>query len=206
MKKVTLGLFTLVLIVVWRAVSCAATYERVISLSPAITEIIYALGAEARLVGVSSYCNYPPAAQDKTDMGGFINPNLERIIVAKPDVVILSPNSGTKMIQESLARLGIKNEVVSFYTIDHLRKAYAQIGTLVGAEKKAAQLQRELAATIETIHAKTAGVTKPSMVFVREHSPLYVSGKGTYEDDLITIIGGTNSVSRRTGALSAVYD
>ena len=178
--------------------ACAA-YERVISLSPAITEILFALEAEEHLVGVSSYCDYPPRAKEITDMGGFINPNMERILLQKPDMVILSPNSGTKMIQEALDRLKITNQVVSFYTVEQLLEAYTEVGALVGKHEEAAHLRTLLESTIAELSSKTEAETRPTILFVREHSPLYVSGEGTYEDDLIRIVGGNNSIRGEAG-------
>ncbi len=181
----------------WVPVGSAA-YERIVSLSPAITEIIYALDAQDTLVGVSSYCDYPLVAKEKEDVGGFINPNIERIVLLKPDMVVLSPNSGTKTIQERLDRLGINNTVVSFYTIETLQESFIEIGSLVGREESAAQLRGQLSQTIARIETAVAAEDKPRVLFVREHMPLYVAGQGTFEDDVITIAGGINCVTSKS--------
>jgi len=169
--------------------------QRIVSLAPAITEIIFALGAQDRLVGVSSYCDFPPEARQIESVGGFINPNLEKIISLKPDLVVVSPNSGTKAVQANLNRLGIPNLIVQFYTIEGLVNAYRQLGSVLGKTDAAVQLQTELAATLDAITARLAGVTMlPRVLFVRAHNPLYVAAPGTYEDDLIIRTGGINCI------------
>jgi iron complex transport system substrate-binding protein len=172
----------------------AAEKKRIISLAPAITEIIYALQAEDLLVGVSSYCDYPAEAKAIEKVGGFINPNIEKIISLKPDMVILSPNSGTKMVEESLRRLGIPNRVVSFYTIKELLASFVEIGILVGKETEGRALERQLQNAIHDIESNVQLKARPKILFVREHTPLYVAGEKTYEDDLITIAGGDNCI------------
>jgi len=172
-----------------------AKAERIVSLSPAITEIIFSLGADNALVGVSSYCDWPIEARTKEKVGGFINPNIEKILSLNPDLVILSPNSGTKQIQKTLATLGIKNLIVSFYTIDELRKAYMTIGEHTGYDEQAQVLIHELDRAIETVRSKAEEKSGPRMLFVRSHTPLYLAGSGTYEDDLITIGGGINCIT-----------
>lgn len=171
--------------------NCTAAYERIVSLSPAITEIIYALEADQRLIGVSSFCDYPRAALSKEDVGGFINPNLEKIISLRPELVILSPNSGTKQIHQTLTAIGIKTAVVSFYTIDGLRRAYTVIGEYTDSQANARRLIAELDEAIRETR-DCAGTDVPRVLFVRSHAPLCVAGGSTYEDDLINTLGAVN--------------
>ena len=171
---------------------------RVISLAPAITEIIYALGADDMLVGVSTYCDYPLAAQSKEKVGGFINPNLEKIVSLAPNLVIMSPNSGTKQIQARLDHLNINNTVVEFYTIDGLRRAYEIIGDQLEKKEEARQLRQALDEKIRMIAEKVAERERPRVLFLRSHNPLYVAAGGSYEDDLIEIAGATNCVPQRS--------
>lgn len=189
---------TLVLTAAFFAMTSVAgaddTVRRVVSLAPAITEIIYSLGAEDVLVGVSDYCDYPPAAFTKEKVGGFINPNLEKIVSLSPDMVILSPNSGTQQIQSRLDRLGVKNTVVSFYTIEELIDAYKVIGKMLGKEQEAIAFENTVRGRMKSISSRVQEAASPLVLFVRSHEPLYVAGCGTYEDDLITVAGGKQCI------------
>lgn len=193
MKKI---LFTIYILLI--ATCSYASPERIVSLSPAITEIVYAFGAEDSLIGVSNYCDYPPQAQEKEKVGGFINPNIEKILSLGPDLVILSPNSGTKYVQKQLEKLAINTMVVSFYTLDDLLKAYAQIGKILERENIAHMEQEKIIKTRERIQTSIPPHYKPTVLFVRSHNPLYVAARGTYENDLIDAIGGCNAVSGET--------
>lgn len=194
MSRMSRILIFCALLLMFFAGNCSAAYERIVSLSPAITEILYALGAEQRLIGVSSFCDYPRAALSKENVGGFINPNLEKIISLRPDLVILSPNSGTKQIHQTLAAIGVKTAVVSFYTIDELRKAYAMIGAYTDSQENARRLTAELDEAVRETRDR-AGNDAPRVLFVRSHAPLCVAGRGTYEDDLINTLGALNCIA-----------
>jgi iron complex transport system substrate-binding protein len=185
----------MLLAIVFCASEVWASFERIISLSPAITEIIYALEAQDTLIGVSSFCDYPREARNKENVGGFINPNLEKIIALRPDLVILSPNSGTKQIHHRLEAIGITTRVVSFYTIEELRAAYRVIGEYTERPKNAQRLIRQLEQAINE-NRDAALAERPRVLFVRSHSPLFVAGQGTYEDDLIRIVGGLNCIQK----------
>ena len=169
--------------------------RRIISLAPAITEIIFALEADDMLVGVTNYCDYPPEARHKEKVGGFINPNIEKILTLNPDVVILSPNSGTKNVQAHLAHLNIDNCVVQFYTINGLVESYGIIGEKIGRPLKARALRRKLEKTMRDISERLTEEARPHVLFVRSHQPMYVAGRNTYEDDVIFICGGINAIT-----------
>jgi len=192
-KKIYIFLFVLFFIFIAPIIR-ADEALRIISLAPAITEIIFALEGGDMLVGVTSYCDYPPQAQEKEKVGGFINPNIEKIVSLSPDLVILSPNSGTKKVQEHLNYLDIDNCVVRFYTIQGLFEAYEVIGKRIGREAQGKMLYTELENTIQNIKQKFTEQMRPNVLFVRSHHPLYVAGENTYEDDVIFICGGINSI------------
>jgi len=88
------------------------------------------------------------------------------------------------------------NCVVAFYTIDGLYQAYAEIGEKIGKQSEANTLQQILSETIATIEERAADASKPRVLFIRSHQPLYVAGSQTYEDDVIQIAGGVNAITK----------
>jgi iron complex transport system substrate-binding protein len=194
-RKILLLFFIIIFTASSRA---AAEYNRVISLAPAITESIYALGAEEKLVGVTNYCDYPVQAQEKEKVGGFINPNIEKIVTLHPDVVIVSPNSGTKSVQQRLASFGIQTLVVDFYSLKGLIETYQVLGKTLNRNEEAVQLIDKLNRTIATVQGKVEGYEGPRLLFVRSHIPFHVAGRGTFEDDIITMAGGQNCITNNT--------
>ena len=191
----------LLILILFPTVAFCGSSSRIISLAPAITEILYALDAGESIAGVTDYCDYPPDAKEKPSIGGFINPNIEKIIALNPDLVILSPNSGTKTIKEKLDRFNLKNQVVSFYTLNDLREAFLILGEIVDRKNNAESMVKELDGIVEEIQVlmNKKGKGRPDVLFVRSHSPLYVAGRGTYEDDIIDAAGGMNCVKWSNG-------
>src|SRR5207244_8574867 len=90
-----------------REVTLAAPPARIVSLVPSVTEILYTLGAEERLVGVTDFCDYPPAARQRPSVGGMVNPNLEAIVALKPDLVIATTEGNREETFAQLRRLEI---------------------------------------------------------------------------------------------------
>ena len=82
--------------------------QRIVSLAPSLTELVFAMGAGNRIVGVTRFDNYPPEVSKLPKVGGFIDPNIEAVVELKPDLVLALPNSGGRSRVETMARLGKK--------------------------------------------------------------------------------------------------
>lgn len=174
----------------------AAEYERIVSLSPAITEIIYTLGMESRLVGVTDFCDHPPEAQEKGSVGGFINPNLEKIIALAPDVVIISKNSGTRAIARKLDEFAIPTEIVSFYSLSELYDAFRKIAYIGNVGVKGEENVKLFLDKISNYRSVLNDITPKKVLFIRWRDPLSVAAHGSLEDEIITIAGGRNIVAK----------
>jgi len=171
---------------------------RVISISPAVTEIICDLNGVDNLVGVSNYCRTPKEVLSKVKVGGFLNPSLEKIISLVPDYVIVSKNSGTYSFAKKLNSLNIKIVIVEFYSLEDIKNAYLKIGDVLG-EKKLAQEKISLFNNkIQFYKEKLKDRDKKLVSFLRWKKPLTVAAKNTLEDELINIAGGKNVVSLET--------
>lgn len=116
--------------------------QRIVSLAPSITEILYAIGLESRLVAVSDYCDRPAGAKLKPKIGGLSNPSLEMIVSLKPDIVLMTTDGNPKDINDRLLRLGIRTYVFEARRIAELPGEIRRMGAALGAEKNSEKLAR----------------------------------------------------------------
>jgi iron complex transport system substrate-binding protein len=168
----------------------ANPYKRIVSLAPSATEILFAMKTGDQIVGVTNFCDYPEEAQTKPKVGGFTDHNLEAIILREPDLVVMTPNSGSKLTYERLQQIGIESLVVPVYGIRDLRKAYQTIGEKIEKVSEATQLVRTLDETIQKIQKNASTRPQRTVAFVTWRTPLVIPGKGTLESDILNLAGG----------------
>ncbi len=175
-------------------------YERIIALSPSINEIIYALGDGEKIVGNTTFCNYPEDAKNKPKVGGYFSPSLEKILSLKPELVIMQ-NSSIKL-SKKLQKLGIKTKVVKLTTLQDIKDTIVQIGVILDKSSKA----QEILLSLETKLYQTKNILKDKKIlFVIGHnlkldSRIFVAGQNLYFDDIINQSGNTNAFqSKRAG-------
>lgn len=173
-------------------------YQRIISLSPNITDILFALGLGDRIVGVTRFCNYPPEAKDKMQVGGYLDPNYEAIVSLKPDVVVLLPES--EQAKNFLSALKIKYLVVSNKTVSDIISSIEYLGKQFQSEQQAENILESIRWKIEQIKAKTKDKARPKVMIVIERSmgtgvieDVYAAGRNTFYDELLDIAGGINA-------------
>lgn len=167
--------------------------KRIISLAPNITEILFALGLGDRIVGVTRYCDYPAEARMKEKIGGFLDPDVERIKALGPDIVIAfrgNPLSVLRKLEEigvPLFTLDIKNELAS---VPHM---IALIGAATGRAAEAARLNAGLALKLDRITAALASVQgKPRIFLSLEGLGLWTFGRDSYFNDLLARAGAVS--------------
>ena len=167
--------------------------QRIVSLAPSNTEILYALGLEDRIVGVTDYCNYPPETADKPKVGGYSTINIEKVLAADPDLVFAALGN-TEDVVNRLRSLGMTVVSLNPETINDVLHDIELVGAATGQEEQAAACVKELRARIQAVTEKTEGLTeKPSVAHVIWYDPIWVSGKGTFQDEVITMTGGVNA-------------
>jgi iron complex transport system substrate-binding protein len=172
----------------------AIAAPRYISLAPSTTEILFALGLNDEIVGVSSYCNYPPQSRSKTRVGDFSHPNIEQIIFLKPDYIFCTGLEQAPVI-ERLKQLKFNVYVADPASIKELFISIKEIGKITNKEKTAEELIRNMESDIEAVNSKVRGIApgKKVKVFVEIwHEPLMTAGKNSFVDELITLAGGIN--------------
>lgn len=185
-----------------REISLEEPAQRVISLVPAATEIMFALGAGERVVGASEYCNYPAAASDIPRVGGFDGPNLEAIVALEPDLVFAA--SLHKDAVESLDALGIPVLALDPMTFEEIYANIQLISQAIGEEKAGKDLVADMKGRLETV-AKALGNLQEDerpLVFYESWYPgIWTAGEDTFINEIIDFAGGKNlawGVSRWT--------
>ncbi len=171
------------------------TPERIISTSPSNTEILFALGLGDKVVGVTTYCNYPPEAPEKEKIGGFSTVDIEKIISLNPDMVLASSITGDENIKK-LEDKGITVLIVEPKNIDEILKAIELIGNVTGKENEAKSLTENMLKRINKVKENSKNLKeKPKVMYVVWHEPLMSAGKNTFANDIIEIAGGENIYS-----------
>jgi iron complex transport system substrate-binding protein len=182
-----------------RSVNIESTPERIISLAPSNTEILFALGLGEKTVGVTEYCNYPPEALDKEKVGGFSTPDVEKIIALQADLILASGIHASEVVP-ALEEMGFAVLVLEPKTIEGILGDIQMVGRGTGSEKKASELVTQMEHRIESITAKTEGIeNRPGVFYITWHDPLYSAGSDTVIQELIEKAGGENIFQDITG-------
>jgi len=172
----------------------AASGSRYISLAPSTTEILFALGLDDEIVGVSSFCNYPPRAKNKESIGSFSSPNIEKILSLKPDHIFCT-GLEQKTAIESLKRYGLPVYVADPKNIQELLTSIQEIGHLTKKDTQAQALIAAMNNEINLITRQTQSIPQAQRlkVFIEIwFDPLTTAGNASFIDELITLAGGIN--------------
>lgn len=167
--------------------------RRVVALAPSITEIIYALGREDRLVGVTRFSDFPPAAKDLPRVGSYVHLDLERIVALAPDLCIAVKDGNPKAVIQRLEALQIPVYAVNPVDLGAIGDTILEVGGLLNARPAAESLAAEMNARITAVKDRVAATThRPRVFFQIGISPIVSVGSGTFIHELITMAGGTN--------------
>ena len=181
---------------------------RIVSTSPAITEIIFALGGQDLLVGRTQYCDYPPEAQTIENIGGISDLNVEKIASLKPDLVI----SGSMISQEKFEQLATMNiPAVCVRERPYFNGLYeniAMIGELIGKDEEAERLNMKIAAELQELERATDSSDRPTLYYVVGYGSEgnYTAGSNTFIHDIITMAGATNIAADIDGWSFSIED
>ena len=162
--------------------------HRIVSLLPSFTEILFDIGAGDRLVGRTTWCDYPPAARNIPSVGDGIPPNIEAVAARKPDLVVLYKSGPNVTAAEQLERIGIHAVLLDLNRLEDLAPATRTLGKLTGREAAA----DSLAAAMESFAARPPPAPITSLVFVVWDNPPIVIGRGSYLQELAALAGARN--------------
>lgn len=166
--------------------------QRVISLGPSLTEELYLLGAEEKLIGNTVYCTRPPQAKQKPKVGSILKISVEKIISLQPELVLAISLTPVK-IKERLTRFGIK--VVTFPSPQNFKELcdeFLQLGKLVGKEKKAKEILREVREEVVSLRRRVKHLPRVKVFIQIGAHPLFTITRFSYLNDLLKFAGGKN--------------
>ncbi|MCS7285816.1 MAG: ABC transporter substrate-binding protein [Anaerolineae bacterium] len=173
-----------------RQVTIKAEPKAIVSLAPSITEILYALGLEDKVVGVTEFCNYPPEAQAKPKVGGFADVSIEKLLALNPDLVLVSSIHIAQVLPE-LEKLGLTAAVIDAHDLPQVLDSILLVGKMTGREKEAEALVAEMRKRMDAVTKAVEGRKRPK-VFWELSSDLWTVGPGSFVHDLIVRAGGEN--------------
>ncbi|MBN1665320.1 MAG: cobalamin-binding protein [Deltaproteobacteria bacterium] len=165
---------------------------RIVSMAPNITEILFSIGLDDKIVGVTNYCNYPAGALKKKRIGGFINPSLEMIIALKPDLVICTADGNRKETVMQLEKIGVPVYVTHSVDMHGFYKTLSDIGDITGRKRESRTLISRLTERHKRVLTLTAPLAKPTVFFQVGVDPITTVGNKTFINELIGLAGGRN--------------
>jgi iron complex transport system substrate-binding protein len=165
---------------------------RIASLSPATTEILFALGAGSRLVARTSWDSWPAAARAVPDVGPGLRPNVEAVLAQHPDLVILYASAENRVAAQQLAAAGIPVIAIRIDRLADFDRATRELGRAVGESASASLVVDTVQRTLARVRAATRGLDAPTVFWHVWDAPIYTIGSGSYLDELLRIAGGTN--------------
>ncbi len=167
--------------------------QKIVSLAPSNTEILFYLGLGDRVVGDTTYCDYPEEAKSINKIGGFKDPSIEKIVALKPDLVLATDMH--EQIIKQLEDAGLTVLVLNPNTIEEIINSIQLVGRAAGVETKAFDLTQSLRDRVNTVNNKLANITadqRPTVYYEMWNEPIMTVGKGTLISDIIKLAGGIN--------------
>lgn len=165
---------------------------RVVSLNPATTDLIFALGAGSRLVGRTHWDTYPKEAIDVPDLGSGLRPSVETVLAAKPNLVVLYASNDNRAAASQLRSAGVNTLSLKIDHIADFDRASRLLGKLLGDSSRGAMVADSVERTLSRVRAMTSRLGKPRVFWHIWDAPLITIGRGSYMNELIEIAGGVN--------------
>lgn len=211
-----LVVFIMIFCIVWlladnahKPLSTVKNYQRIITLSPSLTETVFALGLGDHVVAVTDYCDYPAQAQALPSVGSYTNTSLEAITRLQPDLVIML--NGQRQRQQQLEQLGIKTLVLDNSTIADIKETIQRIADLTGRQNEADKLLTSIQAQIDYVHNKVRGLVPVRTLVGIAHyvnsdqlDTVYIAGQHDFYNELLELAGGVNVYTDTTVKVPSV--
>jgi iron complex transport system substrate-binding protein len=177
-----------------RTIRIPQSIHRIVSLAPNLTETIYALGLQDRLVGDTDYCDFPPEAQQKTKVGGAVNPSLEAIAALHPDLVLVTKSLNRLETVQALADIGIPSYATDPHTVDAIIASVARLADLLAATETGAALAAGLERQITALHDRLSSLPPRRVLFIVWTEPLISIGNDTFIADALRHAGAVSVI------------
>jgi iron complex transport system substrate-binding protein len=163
-------------------------------MAPNLTEILFALGLDDEIVGVTAWSDYPPQALNKPKVGTFWQPNIEAVIAAKPDLVVTLGFEQQTNLAGRLDRIGCNCLTVNIERVGDLFEAIKKTGAATSKQHEADKLVREIKDKLDRLAALVGTSSKPRVLWVVQREPLRVAGRDTFVNEMIELAGGENAI------------
>ncbi|MFW6283985.1 MAG: ABC transporter substrate-binding protein, partial [Desulfosalsimonas sp.] len=174
--------------------------ERVVSLAPSITEIVYSLNSQHRLAGVTRYSDYPEEAQKLPSVGSYVSLDLEKIVSLKPDLCIAIKDGNPLRIVRRLEEMGIAVYAVNPRDLDSVMQTITDMGKILGAEQRAEEVVSDMDQRMAAVGKKVETVSdRPGVFFQIGVDPIVSAGSNTFINELIQKAGGRNLAGGHPG-------
>jgi iron complex transport system substrate-binding protein len=177
-----------------RTIRIPQTINRIVSLAPSLTETIYALGLQDRLVADTDYCDFPPEAQHKPKVGGAVNPSIEMIAALHPDIVLVTKNLNRLETVQALEHLGIPSYATDPHTVNAILGSTQHLADVLNAADSGVALTKDLRERLDAIQARIGLRPLRRVLFVVWSEPLISIGKSTFIADAIRHAGGESVI------------
>lgn len=182
-----------------RLVRVPAHPQRIITLAPNLTEIVYAIGAGNRVVGNTTFCDYPPEAKQVAKVGDTLQPNIERIIALKPDIIFVSTASQLETFTKQITERGIAVFVTDPHDLEGVFRSINTLGDLLGQQEQAGKLVNDLRARVVAVENAVKDRSTVSVFYQVSPQPLWTAGKKSWITDLIGRAGGKSVTAEVEG-------
>jgi iron complex transport system substrate-binding protein len=174
----------------------AALPDRIISLSPATTEVLFSLGVSDRIVGVTSFCDHPEEARKKQKVGGMSNPSLEAIMALKPDLVVMTTDGNPREVDDRLRSMGLRTYVWNERMLAELPNGVRKLAAALGVSERGGKLAADIEKTLNASRSRIHPLKHMKVLYIVWPEPLLVAGPGTAIDDAIVLLGMENAAHK----------
>lgn len=168
--------------------------DRMVSMAPSLTEILFALGLDEEVVGVTLFSDYPPAAAEKAKVGTFWQPNIEAVVAARPTLVMTLGFGQHKDFAERLNRIGYETLSVNIEKVGDLFTVVPEIGAAIGRQRQADELVSDINLKLAALSDLVGARAKVKVLWVVQREPLRVAGRDTFVNEMIELAGGENAI------------
>jgi len=183
-----------------RLIALPQRVDRVVSLAPNLTEIVFAVGGGESLVGDTTYCDFPAAAQSIEKVGDTLHPSLERIIALRPQVVLVSTASQLEVFTQQLQSHNIAVFVTDPHDLEGVFRSITEVGEIIGKAEQAGILVAKLRERAAAVDSAVKGSPRIRLFYQLSAEPLYTAGRDAFVTDLIKRAGGESVTADVPGA------
>ena len=172
--------------------AASAGARRIVVMAPAAAEMVEALGARDQIVGIGDFVTEPESIAHLPRVGGYNAPNVERVLELQADAFLTAKSQAAAPAHRRLEALGVEVVALDTSTYEGVFDSLAQVGALLGRERRAQMLEQKLRGVVDEIRRVGQGLERRKVLFVVGRDPLYVAGPGSHVDEMIELVGGVN--------------